>query len=71
MFFQTSIYERHLWMYDKYQLADILNAVGFSEVNFKEYNTSELSNFNSYLLDINEDGSPYKGVFSLYCECKR
>ena len=70
MFFQTSIYERHLWMYDKYQLADILNAVGFSEVNFKEYNTSELSNFNSYLLDINEDGSPYKGVSSLYCECK-
>ena len=70
VFVQTSIGEKHLWMYDKYQLTDILNNAGFTEINFKEYNVSEIPNFNSYFLDINEDGSPYKGVSSIYCEGK-
>ena len=71
VFVQTSSGEKHLWMYDKYQLTDFSNKVGFSEINFKKYNISEIPNFNSYLLDINEDDSPYKGVSSLYCECKK
>lgn len=71
VFVQTSIGEKHLWMYDQYQLTDILKTVGFSEIKFKTYNDSEIPNFNLYLLDINEDGSPYKGVSSLYCECKK
>lgn len=71
VFVQTSIGERHLWMYDQYQLTDILNKVGFSEIKFKAYNDSEIPAFNSYLLDVNIDGSPYKGVSSLYCECKK
>jgi predicted SAM-dependent methyltransferase len=71
IFVQTSIGEKHLWMYDRYQLIEILKKVGFSSINFKTYNDSEIPDFNSYLLDINEDGSPYKGVSSLYCECKK
>lgn len=64
----TSIGEKHLWMYDKYSLSEKLLKKGFLDVRFFSHNESQIPKFSYYLLDINEDGTPSKGVSSLYCE---
>jgi len=71
IFSKTSIGEKHLWMHDKYSLSRLLREAGFRDIKVLNHNESSISNFNSYLLDINEDGSPYKGVSSLYLECRK
>lgn len=68
IFINTSIGERHKWMYDKYSLSRILYMLGFRNIEILDYKTSNIPNFNHYLLDMNEDGTPYKGS-SLYIEC--
>lgn len=42
---------------------------GFHDIGRMGFDTSALGGFSAYLLDVNEDGSPYKGVSSLYMEC--
>lgn len=64
VFVNTTIGERHLWMYDEFSLMRKLSQVGFKNIKRKNYNESEIPNF----LDINEDGTPYKGYSSLYIE---
>ena len=71
IFIQTSIGERHKWMYDKYSLTKLLDEVGFKNITVKKFNESKILNFNEYLLDMNSDGTPYKGVSSLYVECEK
>ena len=68
IFINTSIGEKHRWMYDKYSLSKLLGVVGFKNITIREYNTSQIKNFNNYNLDSNNDGTPYKGVHSLYME---
>lgn len=68
IFVNTTIGEKHQWMYDKFSMTKMLSEVGFNEILMEQYNTSRISNFNSYLLDINSDGTPYKGISSLYAE---
>lgn len=70
IFIDTSIGERHKWLYDRYSLPRLLQSCGFGEVVICAFNTSQIENFNHYLLDINPDNSPYKGVSSIYVECK-
>lgn len=68
VFVNTSIGERHQWMYDEYSMVKLLESEGFNDICIEQYNTSKIDNFNSYMLDINPDGTPYKGVSSLYVE---
>lgn len=65
---QTTIGEKHQWMYDEYSLKLLLKKIGFINIERKAYNKSNILNFNQYYLDINPDGTPYKGTSSLYME---
>jgi predicted SAM-dependent methyltransferase len=67
----TSIGERHLWMYDTYSLSKKLKECGFADIKLLPYNESQIQDFSAYLLDTNEDGTPYKGTSSLYCEGRK
>lgn len=59
--------ELHKWMYDQYSLTRLLKKAGYRDVFVKRYDTSEITNWNSFLLDIYEDGTPYKPR-SIYIE---
>ncbi|MDO8886365.1 methyltransferase domain-containing protein [Candidatus Oleimmundimicrobium sp.] len=67
----TSIGEKHLWMYDKYSLSNKITNNGFIDIIFFSHNESQIQNFSDYHLDTNYDGTPYKGVSSLYCEARK
>lgn len=71
IFIDTSIGERHKWMYDYFSLSGLIKRVGFRNVTLKKFNTSQIDKFNNYFLDMNDDGTPYKGVSSLHIECKK
>lgn len=71
IFIRTSIGERHKWLYDGFSLTRLLTQCGFQDINIMSYNTSSIPNFNDYLLDINADCTPYKGVSSLYIEARK
>lgn len=71
VFVNTSIGEKHQWMYDKYSLKKLFETLGFKDICIKSFNDSNISNFNNYKLDIKEDGTPYKGVSSLYIEARK
>lgn len=62
--------EAHLWMYDSFSLERLLRDAGFHNVKRTMANESRISNFNSYLLDIEPDGSVRKPD-SLFMECQR
>ena len=49
-------------------MRNLLEDIGFNDVSIKSFDTSNINNFNDYLLDMKEDGTPYKGVSSLYVE---
>lgn len=70
IFINTSIGERHKWMYDRYSLPKLLSKIPFKDIEILDYKSSNIPNFNNYYLDINKDGTPYKGS-SLYIECKK
>lgn len=70
VFIRTNIGERHKWMYDRFSLDRLLRQAGFSDIQAMHYNHSQILNFNTYLLDINADGSVYKGISSLYMEAR-
>lgn len=70
VFNNTSIGEKHLWMYDEYGMSLMLHEAGFVQISRKEHNESEIVGFVNDLLDTNSDGSPYKAL-SLYMEAKR
>lgn len=67
----TSIGERHLWMYDIYSISKKIEKSGFVDVTALPYNESQIQGFSGYFLDNNEDGTPYKGMSSLYCEGRK
>lgn len=59
--------ETHQWMYDRFNLKALLLNIGFREVNLQKYDTSLISGWNSYGLDVDENGKQYKPK-SLYVE---
>ncbi len=71
IFVNTSVGEKHQWMYDRYSLTKKLSDLGFKNIEIKTFNESNIDNFNNYLLDIKDDGTPYKGASSLYIEAKK
>lgn len=68
LFVNTSIGEKHKWMYDKHSLLKLLKEAGFKNITIQKYNDSQILDFNTYCLDYNKDGTPPKGVYSLYIE---
>jgi predicted SAM-dependent methyltransferase len=63
--------EKHKWMYDRISMGQLMIRNYFNSIEFYEFNKSGIPEFNKYLLDINEDGTPYKGFSSLYCEARK
>lgn len=62
--------EVHQWMYDSFSLSRLLKSVGFTEVRRCQADESSIENFNTYLLDIEPDGSVRKPD-SLFMEAKK
>lgn len=52
--------EIHQWMYDRYSLRLLLENAGFKHASVCRADESQIPNFNSYLLDIEADGSVRK-----------
>lgn len=52
--------EVHQWMYDRYSLRCLLKEAGFVEITQCRADVSSIPNFNSYLLDIEKDGTVRK-----------
>lgn len=64
---ETSIGERHRWMYDFYGLNTLCRKAGFIDCKSVAYNESAISGFNMDFLDRNPDGASYKNN-SIYLE---
>ena len=71
LFLNTSVGEKHVQMYDKFSLKQIIKGCGFKDIKYFNHNRSQIPEFRNYNLDTNEDGSPYKGESSIYCETKK
>jgi SAM-dependent methyltransferase len=52
--------EIHLWMYDRYALAQALREVGFCDPRPTDAQTSRVPGWASFCLDSNRDGTVYK-----------
>lgn len=62
--------ELHRWMYDKYSLKILLESAGFCNCSVRDAYMSEISGWENYSLDTNEDGSIYKPN-SLFVEARK
>lgn len=62
--------ELHRWMYDRLSLPQILADSGFDEILVVDERTSRIPGWDSFRLDREPDGSPYKPG-SLYVEARR
>lgn len=60
----------HQWMYDRFNLADLLRRAGFENVKVERFDTSSIGNWNSYALDCDDAGLEYKPE-SIYVEAVR
>jgi len=62
----TRIGEKHKWMYDRYNLAQLLRRCGFDQVVFLSASESQIPGFTDDRLDTEADGQPYKpgSIFS-------
>lgn len=67
----TNIGEKHLWAYDFYIIQKLLLDSGFCNIQRMSANTSNIQNFPFFPLDIHEDGSPRKGLESMYIEATK
>ncbi len=71
MVVNTDIGEKHQWIYDKYSLTKKFESIGFSDITVQQYDKSQIEGFNKFHLDCNKDGTPYKGVHSIYIEATK
>jgi predicted SAM-dependent methyltransferase len=62
--------ELHRWMYDRFSLGRLLEESGFRDVRALDVTTSQIVGWNTFGLDVEPDGSPYKPG-SLYIEGQR
>jgi hypothetical protein len=52
--------EVHKWMYDRLSLGELLQQAGFSDIRVCAAGESRIPQFNTYLLDLTENGSTRK-----------
>lgn len=62
--------ETHQWMYDRLTLANLLEKNGFVDIVERNYKTSYMVEWRSFMLDEESDGSEYKPG-SLYMEARK
>ena len=62
--------EIHQWMYDRYSLRELLERTGFEAIRTCRADESVISDFNSYLLDLEPDGRTRKPE-SLFMEARK
>lgn len=62
--------ETHQWMYDRVNLAALLERTGFAEIAVCDHSTSSVPDWSSYGLDLDSEGGEYKPG-SLYVEAVR
>jgi hypothetical protein len=67
----ASVGERHTWVYDFYSIDKLLKQAGFINVQRVTANTSNIPDFPFYPLDVHMDGSPRKGLESMYIEAMK
>jgi hypothetical protein len=67
----TEVGECHQWLWDFYQLKQVLHSVGFVDVKRFSANSSSVADFPFYPLDIDYAGLPRKGLDSMYIEAKK
>jgi SAM-dependent methyltransferase len=67
---ETSIGERHRWMYDFYGLSKLCEKAGFLDCRALSYNESAIPGFHEDHLDSNPDGTSYKNN-SVYLESSK
>jgi predicted SAM-dependent methyltransferase len=60
--------ERHLWLWDFFQLKNVLQEVGFQDIQKQSVDTSSILNFPFAPLDLDESGNSRKGKSSMYVE---
>lgn len=60
----------HRWMYDRFSLEHLLRKTGFEDIRTQTATTSQIPRWESFNLDIEPDGTPYKPD-SLYIEARR
>ena len=62
--------EVHHWMYDRYSLSALLKEAGFEHIRKCHANESSIKMFNSYFMDIEQDGS-VRHPESLFLEAQK
>ncbi|WP_414648136.1 class I SAM-dependent methyltransferase [Castellaniella sp.] len=68
----ASLGERHHWLWDFHQLSGVLSAAGFSDAQVVTATTSRVADFPFQQLDVDNNGTPRKGLESMYVEaCKQ
>ncbi|MGD9728473.1 MAG: methyltransferase domain-containing protein [Nitrospiraceae bacterium] len=68
---RTALGEKHTWIWDYYQLSSALSDAGFVNVVKVSCRTSSIMNFPCFPLDMLDDGSPRKGLESMYVEAEK
>ena len=67
----TEIGENHTWLWDYDSLREILIKYGFSNINKKNFNETDISFLNLNYLDVRKNNLPRKGKESMYIEAKK
>lgn len=62
--------ETHQWMYDRFNLAELLRSSGLQELTVRDCWSSGIPNWPEYGLDVDETGAQYKPG-SLYLEARK
>jgi hypothetical protein len=63
--------ERHHWLYDAYQLHQLLVAAGFESIKQCTATSSRFIGFPFHPLDVAADGRPRKGIETLFIEAQK
>lgn len=67
----ASVGEQHAWIYDFYMVEQILKQAGFVNIRRMSANTSNITEFPFFPLDVNKDGQLRKGKESMYIEAMK
>jgi ubiquinone/menaquinone biosynthesis C-methylase UbiE len=67
----AAVGERHQWLYDAYQLQQLLAAAGFVDIQPCTAATSRVNDFPFQPLDLDADGQPRKGAESMFIEAQK
>ena len=62
--------ETHQWMYDRFNLKSLLAELKFKNIIVHKYYSSSIPEWNSYGLDLDQNGHEYKDT-SLYMEAEK